>query len=258
NIMSPFSQWRNQQKCQGHPVNLLKKFLLPIYFFHGDHDRFYFTRQAPWEPPSLSRNPGPGISQPPAGLEGPGRQEGQCPSAGFRTRGEHGGCPWGLASPFRSAAIPRSALRLGRMAEKRRPWNTDAYWKPTYRRVLRAVRQGRGACLLSHPGHPGREAAEHFRFRHLLSGQSALSRPAGFEVTAATCWLAGGPPDCTPISVPKFDKTPWLSQASYINKPLVPSIPKRKECMQVSKSTMTGCGEGTKRPLKHLSHSESQ
>ncbi|XP_004425233.1 PREDICTED: uncharacterized protein C1orf105 homolog [Ceratotherium simum simum] len=100
-------------------------------------------------------------------------------------------------------------------------------------------------------------AAEHFRVRRNLRGKSALPRPAGPGV--GCCPLLAAPSTSRLLSrgrnartlgkqitcrktkagirraeieaglpsVPKFDKIPWFSEASLVNKPLVLSLPKR-------------------------------
>ncbi|XP_037362373.1 uncharacterized protein C1orf105 homolog isoform X2 [Talpa occidentalis] len=43
------------------------------------------------------------------------------------------------------------------------------------------------------------------------------------------------------ISVPKFDKIPWLSQASFLNKPLVPSMPQRSSLISSKNTNLPNC-----------------
>ncbi|XP_064136084.1 uncharacterized protein C1orf105 homolog [Loxodonta africana] len=85
-------------------------------------------------------------------------------------------------------------------------------------------RERAAARLLPHPGRRGRDG------EGTLPGPPPPPRPERpspprerREDAAAPCWLLA----LRLVSVPKFDKIPWLSEASFTNKPLVLSLPKR-------------------------------
>ncbi|XP_073645975.1 uncharacterized protein C1orf105 homolog [Tursiops truncatus] len=89
---------------------------------------------------------------------------------------------------------------------------------------------GRAAArLLPHPGRRGRVGGRAFPG---LPQPPRLERPSSaFAAAAAPSWplrgTSGFYPGKNAVSVPRFDKIPWFSEASLINKPLVLSLPKR-------------------------------
>ncbi|KAM9685474.1 uncharacterized protein C1orf105 homolog [Trichechus inunguis] len=163
-------------------------------------------------------------------------------------------CPWGHptdppGSPL-PATAPHPAVGLRWMAEEkgtrkhRRPLGTH----------LPAGSQGCSARGGRPPASfPIRDAGvatatEQFRFRPHLHGKSVLLLlgsttrtplpPPGRSEDLLAALPGTGPkpnagnlgkliPTERQVSVPKFDKIPWLSEASFINKPLVLSLPKR-------------------------------
>ncbi|XP_012584368.1 PREDICTED: uncharacterized protein C1orf105 homolog [Condylura cristata] len=195
--------------------------------------------------PVTGREPWSGHLSAASGLQAPGRREGQCPRAGSRSGREHGPVSPGALLTLRVSPVcrhPSISLEPGRKGGERAA--------PEHRRLqethLPASSQGCSAREGEPASFPirciGSRGGGHFRLRHTSAGRApfpgrwnarSLLPPAGCQEDSDCS--PGDPPEDR-ISVPKFDKTPWLSQASFINKPLVPSIPKRSSLISFKKN----------------------
>lgn len=133
------------QKYQVHPASLRGKFLLPD-LISSTESTIGFASQArhPESPPHCSREPSPGISRPPRGLECQRRRKGQRPPA---RRGRGRG--WGRVGRPRALlplpGLPRPPPPLTRPRAcggwRWRPGHTDSHSEPTCPRVRRGARQ---------------------------------------------------------------------------------------------------------------------
>lgn len=170
------------------------------YVFHGDHDRFCFTNQTPWEAPSPQQGPQPRhLTAAAGGWRVPGAEKGNARplgrGQGWGGGGEGEGVPEGVPRPPPPLTQPRPCGGW-----RRRPGNTDSHSEPTCPRVPRGARPGEGGRPPPSPsGAPGS------RRRPSTSGAATTSAarasflcPRGLEVTAAPSWPRKGTPGSSP------------------------------------------------------------
>lgn len=185
-------------KIPGSSSKTAKKILTARpYFFHGDHDSFCWTSETLWETPHCSRDPSPGSSRPPPGLEGPRSRRAQRRSVGS------GRCPRGRPTqppgpppPAAAPHRPSPALGLREMAEEKEARKHRLPLGTHLPAVPGAAQPGEGGRPTPSPsGAPGS------RRRPSTSG-SAPTSAAGApfpgwrdcEVAAAPSRRLGGPP----------------------------------------------------------------